>query len=318
MAYHANTVSYSRTMAYHAKSIRGLGWTLVVLGTVSTILGTAAIAAMASREQATYLHYIAGPVWSGLFVLITGILGVLSGKKPTNRCLIVAFMVLGIFTILSTFCSFGLAVSGAIIDSCYVYSPWHRDFHHDYVDYIIPPDYGYNGTASNYTRPVPDIDYGDVSPLRVYSDDAGCTTAAKALHGVSALLALAELVLGFVVSIMCCCGLCNTGAPCLPRTSLEPSRRCSWRPLAAGTRPCRCTTARDRHRRSAATRAGWRPLQPRRCTPSIPVRNPRKRRPWTRRLRSQHRSVYCVTRIDDSRQTDERADNRQTDRQTDR
>ncbi|XP_035681766.1 uncharacterized protein LOC118419480 isoform X2 [Branchiostoma floridae] len=213
MAYHANTVSYSRTMAYHAKSIRGLGWTLVVLGTVSTILGTAAIAAMASREQATYLHYIAGPVWSGLFVLITGILGVLSGKKPTNRCLIVAFMVLGIFTILSTFCSFGLAVSGAIIDSCYVYSPWHRDFHHDYVDYIIPPDYGYNGTASNYTRPVPDIDYGDVSPLRVYSDDAGCTTAAKALHGVSALLALAELVLGFVVSIMCCCGLCNTGAP---------------------------------------------------------------------------------------------------------
>ncbi|XP_078603052.1 uncharacterized protein LOC144877052 isoform X2 [Branchiostoma floridae x Branchiostoma japonicum] len=201
-------------MAYHAKAIRGLGWTLVVLGTVSTILGTAAIAAMASRGHDTYMHYIAGPVWSGLFVMITGILGVVSGKKPTNRCLIVAFMVLGIFTILSTFCSFGLAVSGAMIDSCN--PPWHRDYHHDYhydyEDYIIPPDYDYNGTAWNYTRPAPYIDYGGVPPP-VNNDDSRCTTASKALHGVSALLALAELVLGFGVSIMCCCGLCDTGAP---------------------------------------------------------------------------------------------------------
>ncbi|CAH1268730.1 Hypp3962 [Branchiostoma lanceolatum] len=32
-----------RTMAYHAKAVHGLGWTLVVLGTISTILGTAAV-----------------------------------------------------------------------------------------------------------------------------------------------------------------------------------------------------------------------------------------------------------------------------------
>ncbi|CAH1268729.1 Hypp3961 [Branchiostoma lanceolatum] len=234
-------------MAYHAKAVHGLGWTLVVLGTISTVLGTAAVATMAAKGQPTYMHYIAGPIWSGVFVLITGILGVCSGKKPTNKCLIVAFMVLGIFTILATFCSFGLAVTGAIIDSCYSYRPWNH-YDYDYPDYVIdPPDYEYeyNVTAWNSTKPppipVPDIApsgrvYGGnvgcttaakvllftmsfslscsahVSPP-LYSDDDSCTTTAKALHGVSALLAFVELVLGFVVSIMCCCGLCNSTTP---------------------------------------------------------------------------------------------------------
>ncbi|XP_066285824.1 uncharacterized protein [Branchiostoma lanceolatum] len=205
-------------MAYHAKAVHGLGWTLVVLGAISTILGTAAVATMAAKGQPTYMHYIAGPIWSGVFVLITGILGVCSGKKPTNKCLIVAFMVLGIFTILATFCGFGLAVTGAIIDSCYSYRPWnHYDYY--YPDYVIdPPDYEYeyNVTAWNSTKPPP-IPVPDIAPARVspplYNDDDSCTTAAKALHGVSALLAFAELVLGFVVSIMCCCGLCNSTTP---------------------------------------------------------------------------------------------------------
>ncbi|XP_078702509.1 uncharacterized protein LOC144928192 isoform X2 [Branchiostoma floridae x Branchiostoma belcheri] len=194
------------TMAYHAKAIHRLGWTLLVLGTLSIILGTAAVATMASKNRPTFLTYIAGPIWSGIFVLSTGILGVVSGKNPKNNCLIVAFMVLGIFTILATFCSFGLAVTGAIVDSCY----WRWIGYRCGVIYVNASDYDYyNGTATNFTA----FDYFDIDdppePVADYSDKDDCTTTAKALHGVNALLAFAELVLGFVVSIMCCCGLCS-------------------------------------------------------------------------------------------------------------
>ncbi|XP_019626128.1 PREDICTED: uncharacterized protein LOC109471285 isoform X1 [Branchiostoma belcheri] len=194
-------------MAYHAKAIHGLGWTLLVLGTLSIILGTAAVATMASKNRPTFLTYIAGPIWSGIFVLITGILGVVSGKKPTNKCLIVAFMVLGIFTILATFCSFGLAVTGAIVDSCYRHWLDYPDYH----DYVFPSDYDYyNGTATNFTTVhYFDLDRHPPEPVPGYSNRDDCTTTARALHGVNALLAFAELVLGFVVSIMCCCGLCS-------------------------------------------------------------------------------------------------------------
>ncbi|XP_078702513.1 uncharacterized protein LOC144928192 isoform X6 [Branchiostoma floridae x Branchiostoma belcheri] len=254
-------------MAYHAKAIHRLGWTLLVLGTLSIILGTAAVATMASKNRPTFLTYIAGPIWSGIFVLSTGILGVVSGKNPKNNCLIVAFMVLGIFTILATFCSFGLAVTGAIVDSCY----WRWIGYRCGVIYVNASDYDYyNGTATNFTA----FDYfSDIDdppePVADYSDKDDCTTTAKALHGVNALLAFAELVLGFVVSIMCCCGLCSaTNTPCQIRDSSELSSRCSWRHLAVHMRLCRCTTPRDRHRRSTPSRAGWGPLQHRRSTPS--------------------------------------------------
>ncbi|KAI8502499.1 hypothetical protein Bbelb_200870 [Branchiostoma belcheri] len=116
-------------------------------------------------------------------------------------------------------------------------------------------------TANTVAMAISDID-DPPEPVADYNDKDDCTTTAKALHGVNALLAFAELVLGFVVSIMCCCGLCSaTNTPCQIRDSSELSSRCSWRHLEVHMRLCRCTTPRDRHRRSTPSRAGWGPLQ---------------------------------------------------------
>ncbi|XP_078603054.1 membrane-spanning 4-domains subfamily A member 8-like [Branchiostoma floridae x Branchiostoma japonicum] len=156
-------------MAYNGRYIRGLGWALVVLGSLSMILGSAADAIFSTMQVLTFFHYASGPIWSGVFVVVTGILGIFSGKHPTNKCLISGLLVLSIFTILSTATCIGLAGIGTILDSSYCYTYTYSD-------------------DGRYTR--------------VY-----CDKESIALHVAAMVLALAELVTGFVASIMSCCGL---------------------------------------------------------------------------------------------------------------
>ncbi|XP_066285825.1 membrane-spanning 4-domains subfamily A member 8-like isoform X1 [Branchiostoma lanceolatum] len=155
-------------MAYNDKYIRGLGWALVVLGSLSIVLGSAADAVFSSMQVLTFFHYASGPIWSGVFVVVTGILGIFSAKHPTNKCLISGFLVLAIFSILSTATCIGLGGIGIILDASYCYT------------------YEYRGDLY----------------IRVY-----CDKEAIALHVVAMVLALAELVMAFVASIMSCCGL---------------------------------------------------------------------------------------------------------------
>ncbi|XP_078596243.1 uncharacterized protein LOC144873122 isoform X1 [Branchiostoma floridae x Branchiostoma japonicum] len=163
-------------MGYDGKYLQGMGWTLVVMGSLNIILGIAADAAFASMGAFTIFHYISAPIWNGIFVVITGILAISSGKKPTNKGLMVGLMILGIFTIMSAVCCFSLGIVGSIVDSSCGYG-W---------------GYGY-GSWSSYRH--------------------DCTSAAIALHVVNVLLALAEIVMAFVAAIMPCCGLASSNNP---------------------------------------------------------------------------------------------------------
>ncbi|KAI8514689.1 hypothetical protein Bbelb_072800 [Branchiostoma belcheri] len=96
-------------MAYNGRYIQGLGWALVVLGSLSIVLGSVADAVFSTMQVLTFFHYSSGPIWSGVFVVVTGILGIFSGKHANNKCLISAFLVLAIFSILSTATCIGLA-----------------------------------------------------------------------------------------------------------------------------------------------------------------------------------------------------------------
>ncbi|KAI8504132.1 hypothetical protein Bbelb_182000 [Branchiostoma belcheri] len=83
-------------MAY-GKCMRRMGWTLVVMGFPSITLGIAADVTFASMgDNWETLHYISAPIWNGVFVVITGILAIKSGKRPTSKDLIVMAFVAAI------------------------------------------------------------------------------------------------------------------------------------------------------------------------------------------------------------------------------
>ncbi|KAI8519508.1 hypothetical protein Bbelb_027650 [Branchiostoma belcheri] len=106
--------------AYEPRVVRGLGWTLVVLGCLSVTLGVAADIAFADHR--TPFHFFSAPVWSGL-----------------------------------------------LVDSNWV------------------------------IRGKTDRDYQTFD----------CTPHSISLHAVNIFLALLEIILGFVVSILSCCEMCT-------------------------------------------------------------------------------------------------------------
>ncbi|XP_035677824.1 uncharacterized protein LOC118416718 [Branchiostoma floridae] len=162
-------------MGYDGKYLQRMGWTLVVMGSLNIILGTAADAAFASMGAFTMFHFISAPIWNGIFVVITGILAISSGKKPTNKGLMVGLMILGIFTIMSAVCCFSLGIVGSIVDArCY-------------------RGYRWSGISSIH--------------------DPDCAAAAIALHVVNIMLALIEIVMAFVAAIMPCCGPASSNNP---------------------------------------------------------------------------------------------------------
>ncbi|CAH1267838.1 Hypp3795 [Branchiostoma lanceolatum] len=153
-----NSDSHPAVMSYNGSCVLGLGVTFIVLGSLSLILGIAANAAFDSDYHFTF-HKIGAPIWSGILVIITGIIGVFSGKSPTNKGLMAAFLPFSIFVILLCFACVGLSATGIAVDG--------------------------------------------------ESCGGGCA-AIRALHGVCLLLALTEVVLGFVSSIMSCVGMCSS------------------------------------------------------------------------------------------------------------
>ncbi|XP_019633801.1 PREDICTED: uncharacterized protein LOC109477175 [Branchiostoma belcheri] len=156
-------------MAYNGKYMHGMGWTLVVMGSLNIILGIAADAAFGSMGAYAIEHYVSAPIWNGIFVVITGILAINSGKKPTSKGLMVAVMVLGIFTIITAIGCFVIAFGGA--------------------------------ASERYICPYYDDIYGYIRYRY------GCDSASIALHVVNAVLAFTEVVMAFVAAIMPCCGL---------------------------------------------------------------------------------------------------------------
>ncbi|XP_035681681.1 uncharacterized protein LOC118419420 [Branchiostoma floridae] len=103
-------------MSYSGSCVLGLGWTLIVLGSLSVILGISATAAFVPDNPYFTFHKIGAPIWSGILVIITGIVGVFSGKSPTNKGLMAAFLPLSIFVILVCFACWAVSAAGIAVD----------------------------------------------------------------------------------------------------------------------------------------------------------------------------------------------------------
>ncbi|XP_078581239.1 uncharacterized protein LOC144864776 [Branchiostoma floridae x Branchiostoma japonicum] len=179
-------------MTYEPKAVRGLGWAMVVLGSLSVTLGVAADIHFSARGVGAVGHFISAPIWSGLLVLTTGILGVFSAKKPTNKCLIVAFMVVAIFVILACVCCIAIAALGIVLNH-YV----HSCRQYDWSAYYAAQE-RHNNNPDQYPDP-------EVWNFKTYD----CSPSAIGLHATNIVLAVIEIMLGFAVSIMSCVGLCT-------------------------------------------------------------------------------------------------------------
>ncbi|XP_066291340.1 uncharacterized protein [Branchiostoma lanceolatum] len=94
----------------------GLGVTLASLGALSAVLGIAAVAAF----PADYYSRISGPIWAGVFTVITGVMGIMAGRNfnregaPTGFTpAFLTLSIIGIFVALAQVCVSGTAVTWA-------------------------------------------------------------------------------------------------------------------------------------------------------------------------------------------------------------
>eukprot|EP00058_Branchiostoma_floridae_P018575 XP_002604064.1 hypothetical protein BRAFLDRAFT_71646 [Branchiostoma floridae] len=199
-------------MAYKPKAVRGLGWAMVVLGSLSVTLGVAADIHFSALGVRAVEHFISAPVWSGLLVLTTGILGIFSAKKPTNKCLIVAFMVVAIFVILTCACCIGFAALGIWLG---IWLDYRMCAQFDYGAYYAAVE-RHENNPTQYEDP-------DFWKFKTYD----CSASTIGLHAANIVLAVIEIMLGFAVSIMSCVGLC-TMRRAAGQVSRVANRRCSW------------------------------------------------------------------------------------------
>ncbi|CAH1273622.1 transmembrane protein 176B-like [Branchiostoma lanceolatum] len=163
------------------QALLGLGVTLVVLGSISVILGIAAAAAFNWDS----LSRISAPIWAGGFVILTGSMGIMAGRnfgrqdgRPNGY--IPAFMALSIVGIFVTIAQQSInGVGGSLMGWCFIDSVadavnnWHRD-----------------ETASSWCQ------------------------AAASMHWACIAFGFIEMVMCFASSIFgCVVGGCNCGAP---------------------------------------------------------------------------------------------------------
>jgi len=162
----------------NVKSIRGLGITQIVIGALTVLLGIIAIAVF---EYGYWVNGSGSGIWFGIWILITGIIGVMSAKNPQQTslngvnmgfsivCCVVSFFV-GIFYIVAL-------VYYSNCESYWSYNHW---------------------TSSRYQRYDP-----------CYNDkDSG-----TAIYAILMILMIAEFFISMAVSIVCCQnGCCRSSA----------------------------------------------------------------------------------------------------------
>ncbi|XP_078678367.1 uncharacterized protein LOC144914420 [Branchiostoma floridae x Branchiostoma belcheri] len=151
-------------MTYNGKCIQGLGWALVVMGSLNIILGIVADVLFGVMGAFALFHYISTPIWCGVLILISGVMGIYSGKNTASRNQMVIFLVGGMVAIFFSITLLLLGIIGALVD-------------------------------------------GNICDQEHHSYHNPCSAPAIALHTVNAALALAEVVIAFIGSVMACTGL---------------------------------------------------------------------------------------------------------------
>eukprot|EP00058_Branchiostoma_floridae_P007599 XP_002593087.1 hypothetical protein BRAFLDRAFT_72837 [Branchiostoma floridae] len=169
-----------------------LGWTLIVLGIVGAVLAVVLDVLYAQYFFAP-ITMINGPIWGGVFVIVTGGLAVCSGRNPEKKGKMVAALVLSIFATMAAMCVWILAMLGLFIDG-----PQCGFFRRG-------PDRWFSGYLYSWYGLEEEDDWKNIN----------CTPA-YALHALLIVIGLLEVALALAVSIMSCCGTC-----CAPRNETQ-------------------------------------------------------------------------------------------------
>ncbi|XP_077869782.1 uncharacterized protein LOC144362069 [Saccoglossus kowalevskii] len=103
------------------------GVALIALGGLSAVFGIVSIFLCQSD-----LKYVGAPLWSGIFLMITGAVGLGTGFRPKSNGWLTAFLVLSVLSLVVVACSFVILICGVVYDS-YMYN--YYDDSYNYYDY---------------------------------------------------------------------------------------------------------------------------------------------------------------------------------------
>ncbi|XP_078481984.1 membrane-spanning 4-domains subfamily A member 4A-like [Ciona intestinalis] len=103
----------------YAKVYFGLGITQLVMGILSLGIAITALC-MGSNYYSNYYFDTGAGIWCGVFFLICGILGCISGQKP-GKCIIVASMVMTIISAVIATTMLSLETTSALLVDPYGY-----------------------------------------------------------------------------------------------------------------------------------------------------------------------------------------------------
>jgi uncharacterized membrane protein YiaA len=123
---------------YKDKQSVGLGVTMIIISILCFIFNSVCIGM--TRARGNELSFVGHGYWCGIMFLITGIFGVVAGKRKT-RCMIVSFMV---FCILSAIFTIGLLVVGILgaintdTGNCNDDYYYYNNYGYYYSDYYYP------------------------------------------------------------------------------------------------------------------------------------------------------------------------------------
>jgi len=175
------------------KAIRGMAITQIVLGVLSVIAGLS----MLLLDKTNYRGldgngYFGIPAMiSGFWIVVTGIIGLVSSRKPTSNCWNGTHMT---FNIVSAFLAFGIVVTlsfAIIILSRCVYYPYYSN--NSYLPY---------GARPSFNTPYPN--YQEL-PRKVCSKNVG----GIALAGFLVFFHVVDFFIALASSILCCIYSCS-------------------------------------------------------------------------------------------------------------
>ncbi|XP_077984417.1 uncharacterized protein LOC144439043 [Glandiceps talaboti] len=100
-------------MAYDQRSSYVIGVVLLLCGLGSSILGVVAIFVCTSHYR-----WFAAPIWSGVIAALTGLVGIVSGKKKEipGKYIISSFLVLNVITTVTSLTSWIISILGILDD----------------------------------------------------------------------------------------------------------------------------------------------------------------------------------------------------------
>ncbi|XP_070577969.1 uncharacterized protein [Ptychodera flava] len=167
-------------------TLKSYGIFLIILGGLGILFGVICFGVCV-----TTIKYGAGPVWCGIFVVITGICAYKGGAVPTNesnRGWVGVFLAMDIITIILSFASWCLAIA-AVADDNEQYYGCHqfgmRDGRYTCLD------------STSYFS----VWYKTAVPHSEHSASLG-------INSVSLIIAFIQFIVTFVFSIVGCCILC--------------------------------------------------------------------------------------------------------------